>query len=128
MSDLISRQDAIVALTKEYYYHDADYMTAISVINALPSAHPNLAEVGTDLISRHAAIDVLNSFDVLDGHTDKEEIKERIERLPSVEQEAIPLEWINKHLEWLDNCDNDFAQMARIAIRAMVDIWKKDKI
>ena len=42
----------------------------------------NLAELGTDCISRQAAIDVLNSFDVLDGYTDKEEIKERIERLP----------------------------------------------
>lgn len=38
-----------------------------------------------DTIERQAAIDVLNSFDVLDGHTDKEEIKERIERLPSAQ-------------------------------------------
>ena len=37
MSDTISRQSAIDALTKEYYYHDADYMTAVSVINALPA-------------------------------------------------------------------------------------------
>ena len=37
MDDLISRQAAIDALTKEYYYHDADYMTAVSVINAQPA-------------------------------------------------------------------------------------------
>ena len=36
-------------------------------------------------------------------------------------------EWIDKHLEWLDNCDNDFAQLAKVGIRAMVEIWKKDK-
>ena len=46
---------------------------------------------------------------------------------PSAQSNAIPLEWIAKHLEWLDNCDNDFAQLAKVAIRAMVEIWKKDK-
>ena len=42
MNDLISRRAAIEALTKEYYYHDADYMTAISVIHSLPSAQPEI--------------------------------------------------------------------------------------
>ena len=37
MNDTIDRQAAIDALTKEYYYHDADYMTAVSVINAQPA-------------------------------------------------------------------------------------------
>ena len=50
-----------------------------------------------------------------------------IEKLPSAQPDAIPLEWIAKHLEWLDNCDNDFAQLAKVAIRAMVEIWKKEK-
>lgn len=30
---------------------------------------------------------------------------------------AIPIEWIDKHLEWLDNCDNEFAQLATVGIR-----------
>ena len=47
--------------------------------------------------------------------------------LPSAQPDGIPLEWIDKHLEWLDNCDNDFAQLAKVGIRAMVEIWKKDK-
>jgi len=42
--------------------------------------------------------------------------------------DGISLEWIDKHLEWLDNCDNDFAQLAKVGIKAMVEIWKKDKI
>ena len=45
-----------------------------------------------------------------------------IEEAPSVE--AIPVQWIEKHLEWLDNCDNDFTQLAKVGIRAMVEIWK----
>ena len=45
----------------------------------------------------------------------------------SAQPDGIPLEWINKHLEWLDNCDNDFAQLAKVSIRAMVETWKKDK-
>lgn len=45
----------------------------------------------------------------------------------SAQPDGIPLEWIDKHLEWLDNCDNDFAQLAKVGIRAMVEIWKKDK-
>lgn len=49
-----------------------------------------------------------------------------MEDAPSVE--AIPIEWIEKHLEWLDNCDNDFAQLAKVGIRAMVDVWKKQTI
>ena len=51
----------------------------------------------------------------------------RINSLPSAQPDGIPLEWIDKHLEWLDNCDNDFAQLAKVGIRAMVEIWKKDK-
>ena len=47
--------------------------------------------------------------------------------LPSAQPDGIPLEWIDKHLEWFDNCDNDFAQLAKVSIRAMVEIWKKDK-
>ena len=39
-----------------------------------------------DLISRQAAIEVLNSYDLIDGYTDKEEIKGQIERLPSAQK------------------------------------------
>ena len=53
--------------------------------------------------------------------------KVQLKKLPSAQPDGIPLEWIDKHLEWLDNCDNDFAQLAKVSIRAMVEIWKKDK-
>lgn len=49
-----------------------------------------------------------------------------MEDAPSVE--AIPIEWIEKHLEWLDNCGNDFAQLAKVSIMAMVNAWKTQTI
>lgn len=58
----------------------------------------------------------------------KNEIIRFIKNLPSAQPDGISLEWIDKHLEWLDNCDNDFAQLAKVGIKAMVEIWKKDKI
>lgn len=41
---------------------------------------------------------------------------------------AIPIEWIDKHLEWLDNCDNEFAQLAAVSIRSMVKIWQSEQM
>ena len=88
------------------------------------------------LISLKAAIDALGEEPMVWTDSDYE-IAQRnqwrmdklaIETLPSAQPEGIPLEWINKHLEWLDNCGNDFAQLAKISIRAMVELWKKDRI
>ena len=42
-----------------------------------------------DLIERQAAIDVVASFDILDGHTDKQELIYRIRQLPSAEPEIV---------------------------------------
>ena len=72
-------------------------------------------------------------FDIIDDLRDRMTVVdywsviERVKALPSAQPDGIPLEWIDKHLEWLDNCDNDFAQLAKVGIRAMVEIWKKDK-
>ena len=86
----------------------------------------------SDLISRQAAIDALTALEEpaptarhLSAIFDCEDA---IKALPSAQPDAIPLEWIAKHLEWLDNCDNDFAQLAKVSIKAMVELWKKDRI
>jgi len=72
----------------------------------------------SDLIDRQAAIDVLNSFDVLDGHTDKEEIKERIEQLPPSQPEVvrckdckhwIPYDWMFSEV-WQSQSINDYPE------------------
>ena len=46
-----------------------------------------------DLISRQAAIDVIESFDVLDGYQDKVELASRIEALPA-EPQRMRAQWI----------------------------------
>ena len=75
-----------------------------------------------DSISRQASIDAIKTSRYL------VDAMEKIIRLPSAQLDGIPLEWIDKHLEWLDNCDNDFSQLAKVSIRAMVELWKKDRI
>ena len=65
--------------------------------------------------------------DIADNRLDSWMNELCIKEIPSTQPDGIPLEWIDKHLEWLDNCDNDFAQLAKVGIRAMVEIWKKDK-
>ena len=84
-----------------------------------------------DLISRQAAIDGKISIQRTNGvemYSDEAVPVEYLKALPSAQPDGISLEWIDKHLEWLDNCDNDFAQLAKVGIKAMVEIWKKDKI
>ena len=86
-----------------------------------------------DTISRQAAIDALAEHEKSRGHNYTlfvdivSECAEVIRDLPPTQPDGIPLKWIDKHLKWLDNCDNDFAQLAKVGIRAMVEIWKKDK-
>ena len=38
----------------------------------------------SDLIDRNAAIDAVESFDIIDGYTDQQELIYRIRQLPSV--------------------------------------------
>ena len=83
-----------------------------------------------DLISRQAAIDAIEkAFDretILNRFVRKIAISS-VRLLPPAEQQpSIPLSWIEKHLEWLDNCDNDFAELAKVSIRAMIRIWEDD--
>ena len=63
-----------------------------------------------------------------DGVLEEFDTESILRRLQPAQPDGISLEWIDKHLEWLDNCDNDFAQLAKVGIKAMVEIWKKDKI
>lgn len=74
--------------------------------------------IDNDLVRRKDAIDAMaESYE----DTDAEWI---LQKLPTVD--AVPVAWINKHLEWLDNCDNDFAQLAKVSIRGMLELWRKD--
>lgn len=133
MNDMISRKAAIEALGKE------GLITAMVIIDRMPSAQPfarGINVLSNDLISRQEAIDALEEYaDRLQMVNWKENpgvpykayalnwCINTIRDLPSAQPDGIPLEWINKHLEWLDNCDNDFAQLAKVSIRAMVECY-----
>lgn len=90
----------------------------------------------SDVIYRQAAIDEIDKMFEHEVNSEIDAVwNQAVEMasnkikydLPPAQPEAIPLEWITKHLEWLDNCDNDFAQLAKVGIRAMVEIWRKEK-
>lgn len=98
-----------------------DMLKLIDDASTIEMQRDHLAEVSKkgDLISRQDAIDAIRK-DVMGG-LNYESI---ISGLPSAQPEVIPLKWIDEHLEWLGNCDNDFAQIAKISIRSMVELWK----
>jgi hypothetical protein len=41
-------------------------------------------------------------------------------------EEAIPLTWIDKHIAWLEGLDNPFSTMTAIDIKVMVKRWKEE--
>ena len=88
MSNLIDRQAAIDELVKMLGYcfqADEEVIDAVvTTINELPSAQlgTNLAEVGTDCISRQQAIDVLCRVDEYNSRS-----VEAIKQLPSAQHE-----------------------------------------
>ena len=116
-----------------YTLNDLDKTTYVACKAAIEA----LKAQGTceDAVSRQTLQKELALYPIDDVTTEDEagynrainDVQKMVLHLPSAQPNAIPLEWIAKHLEWLDNCDNDFAQLAKVAIRAMVEIWKKDK-
>ena len=127
----------------DYPKGKTEWETAMNMaIEALKAQLSNTSEIpnSSDQISRQAAIELVNSLkdnlpdderiaDIVMAHNEGIlEYQTKLSLLPSAQTDGIPLEWINKHLEWLDNCDNDFSQLAKVSIRAMVELWKKDRI
>ena len=41
-------------------------------------------------------------------------------------EEAIPLTWINEHIAWLEGLDNAFSTLTALDIRVMVKQWKEE--
>ena len=98
-----------------------------------------------DFILRKAAIDELEEHRALFcDHTpltfrclpygDKCRVDERdmaiatLMNLPSAQPEpSIPISWIEKHVDWLKNMDNEFANLTAMNISTMVKKWKKEQ-
>ena len=90
----------------------------------------------SDLISRQAAIDRLNSIRPVS--TEDEYVhgidvglamaRVAIKEQPSAEPEpAIPLQWIKAQIEWLKSLDNAFSTLTAEQISAMVNKWKGEQ-
>lgn len=87
-----------------------------------------------DLINRQEAIDALG--DEPEVWTGRDEYaqglnnqwhydRNAILRCPSAEPEpAIPLSWIEYHIEWLKSLDNAFSTLTAMQISTMVKKWK----
>ena len=76
-----------------------------------------------DLISRQAAIGCLR-----DGQICGDYCRKAIEQLPPAQPEpAIPLSWIEKHIEWHKSLDNEFANLAAAHISVMVKKWRDEQ-
>jgi hypothetical protein len=75
-----------------------------------------------DLISRQALCEyALNQ-------KDKSVTPNDIMRFPSAQPEpAIPLSWIEKHIEWHKSLDNEFANLAAAHISVMVKKWRDEQ-
>ena len=41
-------------------------------------------------------------------------------------EEAIPLTWIDKHIAWLEGLDDPFSTLTALNIRIMVNNWKEE--
>lgn len=126
MSELIDRQMAIDAMKDALDPHIVQFVKAKMAIEALPSAQPEPTQEIQDILDY---LDTVLHPIVSPEHWDVySKLHDMVSGLPSAQLDGIPLEWIDKHLEWLDNCDNDFAQLAKVSIKAMVELWKKDRI
>ena len=130
----MTKQEAIetikLALSQVEWDYPLNYAAAFDMaISAMEKQ--DAPDTNVDTISRQVAIDLFPDdaleWDTKGGYIAPHLARRMICELPSAQPDGIPLEWIDKHLEWLDNCDNDFAQLAKVSIRAMVEIWKKDK-
>lgn len=113
MSDLIDRQAAIEALKQQaetmsewsnrYAEQRKGILTAVNIVEDLPPAQlgTNLAEVGTDCISRQQAIDaVYKCSDIFVGDMPvmvvKADAYEALAQLPSAQPERKMGKWIYK--------------------------------
>ncbi len=84
-----------------------------------------------DVVSRQAAIDGKISIQRANGveiYSDEAVPVDYLKNLPTIQPEpAIPLSWIEKHIEWLKSLDNEFANLEAAHISVMVKKWRDEQ-
>lgn len=92
-NDLVFRRDAIEAIIRETNqdgaYGYGDTKSLVNVLDALPSAHPDIPDTNVgDIISRQEAIDELTEYGSGNSiYMSVGELKRRIETLPSAQSD-----------------------------------------
>ena len=112
---------------------------------SLPKAQLSQEGATSDLISRQAVLDAIvqctncGDEDTLREYVLKHsldngwtggilEALDAVKDLPSAQPEpAIPLSWIEKHIEWHKSLDSEFANLAAAHISVMVKKWRDEK-
>lgn len=63
--------------------------------------------------------------------TSQEEFEQMIAWLRELQERrkepAIPVAWIEKHIEWLKSLDNEFANLAAAHISVMLKKWRSEQ-
>ena len=91
----------------------------------------------SDLISRMETVEHLRRVldatvpitDYDEGYVDGVEFGiSTVSTMPTIQPEpAIPLSWIEKHIEWHKSLDNEFANLAAAHISVMVKKWRGEQ-
>ena len=104
-----------------------------ALLNAYKMGKAQLSQEGTtsDLIDRQAALDIFDDYNVSVENGELEAYsrdRKRMCELPPAQPEpAIPLSWIEKHIEWHKSLDNEFANLAAAHISVMVKKWRDEQ-
>ena len=84
-----------------------------------------------DLISRQSALDIFDDYNVSVENGELEAYRRDRKRMcelpPAQPEPAIPLSWIEKHIEWHKSLDNEFANLAAAHISVMVKKWRDEQ-
>ena len=85
-----------------------------------------------ELIERQAAIDAAEKIIERDTSGNNAVVNamiawsEYIRALPPAQPEpSIPVAWIERKIEWLNNMDNYFAELTANIIKTMLNEWRK---
>lgn len=82
----------------------------------------------SDLISRQAAIEVVDAVWSVTGDKNVAKVWDQIKDLPSAQpEEAIPVAWLEEQAKWFESRDNAFAKIEASNIRVMIKKWRGEK-
>ena len=127
-------RDEFIELVYETFADEPDNVLANGIIEAADAyvehEKAQLSQEGKtkDAISRQAVINAIENTNAKMSMPEWDEITNAVMSLPTIQPEpAIPLSWIEKHIEWHKSLDNEFANLAAAHISVMVKKWRDEQ-